>query len=41
MSKNIFILIFAYSFLFSSCATIFGGRNYNAIIQTNRTNAEI
>ena len=29
------------SIICSSCATIFGGRNYNAIIKTNRPNAEI
>ncbi|MCX8472629.1 MAG: hypothetical protein ORN85_03170 [Sediminibacterium sp.] len=41
MNRSIFIIMVASCFLFSSCATIFGGRNYNAIINTNRPNATI
>ena len=41
MNKNVFMIMIASCFLFSSCATIFGGRKYNAIIKTNRPNAEI
>ena len=41
MNRNVFILIVATSLLFTSCATIFGGRKYNATIKTNRPNAEI
>ena len=41
MNRCIFIIMVASCFLFSSCATIFGGRKYNAIIKTNRPNATI
>ncbi len=35
------ILFVIISIIFSSCATICGGKNYNALVKTNRPNAEI
>ncbi len=41
MNKRLFFLVVVIPIIFSSCATIFGGRKYNAIVKTNRPNAEI
>ncbi len=41
MNKRLFFLVVVVPIIFSSCATIFGGRKYNAIVKTNRPNAEI
>ncbi len=40
-NKKLFFLAVVIPLIFSGCATIFGGKKYNAHIKTNRPNAEI